>query len=277
MVVLASRNFVALILAFFTSNSWSFNSKILPTRNTFRQQKSLGQLSYRMTETSDGDLNNADSTLAYMSTFKDKEEKLNRQSNVRNEDEGGEQRNNQQKYVDLHGLEDLEPLERKMLRMEGFEPYVLVSVLSATASYATINDIVVFDHGHIDIASATLLASSTVSTVCGTYAAVIFSMTILYGKTALGLDREKAYYSFMDATGLQRIRGFKAFAFSLSLFIVDIFLLAISKLEEGETQILAAIVGLIVSIIGWTEFHTILEGAACIFIDEESKDESEEK
>ena len=166
--------------------------------------------------------------------------------------------------IDLHGLEELAPLERQMLRMEGLEPYVLVSVLSSTTSYGTITGTAILKNGAIDLLSTLLLATSTVSTVCGVYSTVVFSMCILYGKTALGLDKEDAYYYFMEATSLQRFRGFKAFSYSLLLFVIDIFLIGVDKMPD-EYQIVGGLAALSVTVFGYFEFDTILEGAAPMF------------
>ena len=56
----------------------------------------------------------------------------------------------------------------------------------------------------------------------GLYVTVVFSLTILYGKTALGLSRDDEYYAFMDATVLQRFRAFQAFTAGLFLFAVSV-------------------------------------------------------
>lgn len=166
--------------------------------------------------------------------------------------------------IDLHGLEELAPLERQMLRMEGLEPYVLVSVLSSTTSYGTITGTAILKNGAIDLLSTLLLATSTVSTVCGVYSTVVFSMCILYGKTALGLDKEDAYYYFMEATSLQRFRGFKAFSYSLLLFVIDIFLIGVDKMPD-EYQVIGGLAAVLVTVFGYFEFETILEGAAPMF------------
>ena len=132
-------------------------------------------------------------------------------------------------------LGDLEPLERQELRLGGFEPYILVSVLTAQASFEELNDVDVHWKDFLDITSLKefwyadwysigLLLSAGLSTMAGLYATVVFSLTILYGKTALGMDRDDEYYGFMDRTGLQRFRAFQAFSFGLFLFSVSVLL-----------------------------------------------------
>merc|ERR1712224_25828 len=93
---------------------------------------------------------------------------------------------------------------------------------------------------------------------------VVFSMCILYGRTALGLDKEDAYYYFMEATSLQRFRGFKAFSYSLLLFVVDIFLIGVDKMPD-DYQIAGGIAAALITVLGYVEFDTILKGAAPMF------------
>lgn len=173
--------------------------------------------------------------------------------------------------IDLHGLEELAPLERHMLRMEGLDPYVLVSVLTSTASYNTVCGIDLFPNGYFDIMSTILLASSTASAICGIYSTTVFSMSVLYGKTALGLDKEDLYYKFMESTRENRIRGYKAFSASLLLFLVNIFLIAIDKLPE-PAQGPAAVIALATTFFSINEFISITSSASPMFQDLLPKD-----
>ena len=129
-------------------------------------------------------------------------------------------------------LGDLEPLERQELRLGGFEPYILVSVLTAQAPFEEISDVEIswdklfktsslLDFSGESWYSIGILLSAAGATITGT---VVFSLTILYGKTALGMDRDDDYYSFMDGTGLQRFHAFQAFTYSLFLFSISVLL-----------------------------------------------------
>lgn len=133
---------------------------------------------------------------------------------------------------DLKRLGDLEPLERQLIRLEGLQPYVLVSVLTATSSYSTITSTQIITDGVIDWTGAGLVASALGSTLCGIYSTITFSLSILYGKTALGLDREASYFYFLDKTANKRFRAFQSFSLSLLLFCMNILLLTIDKLSE---------------------------------------------
>ena len=91
-------------------------------------------------------------------------------------------------------------------------------------------------------------------------------MCVLYGKTALGLDREDVYYKFMESTRDNRIRGYKAFSLSLLLFLVDIFLISIDKLPE-HAQGPAAIIAFATTFFGCNEFIHITKSASPMFQD----------
>lgn len=130
-------------------------------------------------------------------------------------------------------LNDEEALNRQELRLGGFEPYVFVSVLSAQASYGELGLVEVNWDKIVAISSYSelleddwfklgVLIAAAGSTVAGLYSSVVFSLTILYGKTALGMDRDEEYFGFMERTSMQRYRAFKAFTWSLFLFLLSV-------------------------------------------------------
>jgi len=176
---------------------------------------------------------------------------------------------------ELKKLGDLEPLERQLIRLEGLEPYVLVSVLTATASYSTITSEEFITDGVVDWTGAGLLASALGSTLCGLYSTIIFSLSILYGKTALGMDREATYFYFLDKTAVKRFRGFQAFSLSLLLFCTSILLLTIDKLPE-EVRIPACIMASGFVIFGFREWSDITVAAQPIFTNVIPADDDEE-
>ena len=172
-------------------------------------------------------------------------------------------------------LGDLEPLERQELRLGGFEPYILVSVLTAQASFEEISDIEiswdkffqtssVLDFSGESWYSIGILLSAAGATITGIYATVVFSLTILYGKTALGMDRDDDYYSFMDGTGLQRFRAFQAFTYSLFLFSISVLLEVTMRCPEiARLPVAAASAAFLY--FGKTEYDSIMKAAAPMF------------
>lgn len=129
-------------------------------------------------------------------------------------------------------LEKIAPLERQDFRLSGFEAYILVSVLSAQASFELVRntdidwDMIAMTSSFFDLfgdnwCKLFVLLAASGSTIAGLYATIVFSLIILYGNTALGLSRDNEYSSFLSATSIQRFRGCQAFSGCLSLFTVS--------------------------------------------------------
>ena len=105
---------------------------------------------------------------------------------------------------------ELVSLERKEIRLDGFEPYTLVSLLTASAFFEVISDVhvdwdVIFATSHPrdllgdEWLNAGILLAGGGATITGVYATAIFSLTILYGKTALGLCRDDEHDKFFES------------------------------------------------------------------------------
>jgi len=127
---------------------------------------------------------------------------------------------------------ELVSLERKEIRLDGFEPYTLVSLLTASAFFEVISDVhvdwdVIFATSHPrdllgdEWLNAGILLAGGGATITGVYATAIFSLTILYGKTALGLCRDDEHDKFLRATQLQRSRAFQSFSLGILLFYIS--------------------------------------------------------
>jgi hypothetical protein len=65
--------------------------------------------------------------------------------------------------------------------------------------------------------------------MCGLYARMIFSLTVLYSKSALGAERDREYDRFLRNTTRARIHGFRSFSFSLGLFAVEVLLVLVER------------------------------------------------
>jgi len=70
---------------------------------------------------------------------------------------------------------------------------------------------------------------SGLSALCGLYATIIFSLTILYGKSALGAERDREYDRFLRRTVRARVHGTRCFSGSLSLFAVETVLVLVER------------------------------------------------
>lgn len=194
----------------------------------------------------------------------------------------------------VDGLEDslgsLAPLEREAFRLDGFEPYIFVSVLTAGAAFEGIRDIDDIDIGanswdelfqlissfSLSTPSEILLSqpdawyvfgivfSALGVTITGMYATVTFALVMLYGKTALGMQRDNEYKVFMTNTSSNRFTAFIAFGLSLFLF------LGLSFLEAGHklpTFLRLPFTGVCLTVLylGRQQYTSILKAAAVIF------------
>jgi Ca2+-binding EF-hand superfamily protein len=182
-------------------------------------------------------------------------------------------------------LGDLEPLERQEMRLEGFEPYILVSVLTAEGSFEMISEMNNVEWGDIrellstgdqplwqvvldlDWLSVATLFSAAFSTITGIYATTVFSLSMLYGKTALGLGRDAEYFKFMDATGLQRYKAFQSFSLALLSFCTSVLLLVALR-APTLFRIPLAVSSVVILVLGHREYEGIVEAARPIFAQE---------
>uniref|UniRef100_A0A7S4ALL7 Calmodulin n=1 Tax=Pseudo-nitzschia australis TaxID=44445 RepID=A0A7S4ALL7_9STRA len=178
------------------------------------------------------------------------------------------------------------PLDRRTMRLSGFDPYILVSVLTAGASFDVING----HHPEWDVlgSKSSLLALTTqdwlmsailvtagASTVMGIYAAVVFSLTVLYGRTALGMNADQKYDRFLERTGLQRYRGFRAFSGSLGLFCLLV-IFELFKKSAGVFRLPIVVASVAILYFGKQEYDTIIEAAGPIFVSNDDGDDGDD-
>lgn len=125
----------------------------------------------------------------------------------------------------IKSLQEQLDLEREKTKMESFDCYILVSVLTATSSFSTLQSFeLLADTENSTVYYILLIATqlaSGVSTICGLYATIVFSLTVLYAKSAIGLGKDHIYQYFMKETASVRVRGFQAFSASLLAFALE--------------------------------------------------------
>ena len=171
-------------------------------------------------------------------------------------------------------------LERSALRLDGLEVYAVVGALQAGTSVAMMQE--------VGIAVAETVANSTSSAeqvpvdyvqnvisicflLCGTaaalggiYATIIFALCSLYGKTALGMDRDHMYTYFMNKTGPHRFRAFNAFTNSLLLFCIQVILLFAMKVPSLYKIPVTFMMCMVVKY-GWDDCNKLMAAATPIF------------
>ena len=103
---------------------------------------------------------------------------------------------------------DLE-LERKQVRLDGLEVYAVVSAVTAGTLVAVFDsyhpgDIIELftERRYLEVLmSIVFLSTGTIGIVCGLHCIFVFSLVTMYGRTALGMERDDALEVFFADTG----------------------------------------------------------------------------
>lgn len=131
--------------------------------------------------------------------------------------------------------DDQQGLDRACVRLDGIEVYAIVSALTCATAISCFDN---YDPTPLDVivrerAVFTLLAemfyylSGALGMMTGLHATLIFSLVTMYGRTALGIDRDDAFNDFFANTGPARFNGFWSFKLSLYCFMTQLsFLIA---------------------------------------------------
>lgn len=170
-------------------------------------------------------------------------------------------------------------LERKRDRLDGLEVYAVVSALSAGTmvavfdsyqpSGATGGDVIdLFQHGkYLEfLMSAIFLFAGSVGIVCSLHCIFVFSLVTMYGRTAIGMDRDDALDIFFAGTGIQRFHGFKTFVGSLYALMFELIVVITSKVSDKPFVHLIAIIAtsrLMYSV--YSDTQIIIDKASVIF------------
>ena len=161
-------------------------------------------------------------------------------------------------------------LHRKEFRLSGLEVYAVVGALNLASSIACLDAYSDLDTDrdiYIIVLDACFAIANAIGTLSGLHATLLFSMVTMYGRTAVGLNSDSAYITFMNDTDLQRHRAFQAFSLSLYSFLVQCALLITNLMVpygiEYKMPVLL-ILGLIISITIF-EAHDVIDKGGLIF------------
>lgn len=128
-------------------------------------------------------------------------------------------------------------VDRAMIRMDGIEVYAVVSALTCATSIGCFDNFnmddlgELYDNGSYFLIFANMLyfVTSAVSLMAGLHTTLIFSLITMYGRTAVGIDRDDAFNNFFGNTGILRYQAYQSFLASLYGFLIQMTLLISSR------------------------------------------------
>ena len=131
-------------------------------------------------------------------------------------------------------------LNRARIRLEGLSSYGLITSLLMNATLAlfgmTRKKVITKEDNNVDRTAKTIfLFLVSVSIIAGFYTTIVFTLLVLYSKTALGMAKDTAFLEFFSQTANVRQTGFFSFIVSLVSFTVS-FCLSIFINYEGPIR-----------------------------------------
>jgi len=203
---------------------WSLNNRLPKTQTVHRSSRSLG----------DAEGNGRFSALE--ESFQDSEEEdfYEGESRFIAVREEGDKVGDASTHASTHGVQEL---DRACVRLDGIEVYAIVSALTCATAINCFDN---YDPTPLAVivkerAVFTLLAemfyylSGALGMMTGLHATLIFSLVTMYGRTALGIDRDDAFNDFFANTGPARFNGFWSFKLSLYCFMIQLSFLVARK------------------------------------------------
>eukprot|EP00522_Entomoneis_paludosa_P010850 CAMPEP_0172457094 /NCGR_PEP_ID=MMETSP1065-20121228/19883_1 /TAXON_ID=265537 /ORGANISM="Amphiprora paludosa, Strain CCMP125" /LENGTH=294 /DNA_ID=CAMNT_0013210591 /DNA_START=99 /DNA_END=983 /DNA_ORIENTATION=+ len=170
-------------------------------------------------------------------------------------------------------------LEREKTRMESFEEYVLVAVLTASASFGILTEIEVSNALWQNPLSVAAIGCAGMSTLCGLHATVVFSLSALYGKSCLGKKRDDEYQYLLQELIPQRQRAFQSFSGSLLLFSMEVGLLLYQAMpaSSGMFRGVAALASTGMLTMIFADWKTIVDKAKIIYVGDIPMDDEDDE
>jgi len=181
-----------------------------------------------------------------------------------------------------HYQHHLQHKQRGKHQLDSFDSYIVVSVLTATASFEALFEGASEDGTEIEhtpfssVMHALFVVLCSISSLSGIYATVVFSFCSIYGRTAVGAGRYTVYKEFLHATGVIRHRAFLMYLLSLISFLALLVATATERIEKKYRYPFCATF-LVLSIFSYRDWNHILKCAGPIFAPEKGTGEKEHK
>ena len=160
------------------------------------------------------------------------------------------------------------PTKPNDTRLDSFDSYIVVSVLTATASFAALLD----DNPEGDksltqhpMARNIAIFICAICSLSGIYSTVVFSFSSIYGRTALGMGNTDACDAFLKATASMRKKAFYSYLMSLVLFIVLLVIAAVDKIDP-QLEIPMVLMLAVLAAFVYRDWGQIIQAAGIIFV-----------
>lgn len=99
---------------------------------------------------------------------------------------------------------------------------------------------------------------NTLSIAAAAYSTLVFTLIVIYSKTAIGMELDGAFLGFFAATAGFRETAFISFFYSMAGFILSFSFHTFLK-NKGLVRYIESIPVLIASIVGMTHFKSIMD------------------
>jgi len=161
---------------------------------------------------------------------------------------------------------------RQDTRIQAWDEYVLVSILCTSISFGALQNVSLNpDHEGIyfyEFVVKTLIqVVAGMAVLTGLYSCMVFSLSILYTKTALGLERDPQFDHFLESTGDIRVNAFYSFSSSLAFFAI----LVVLVLSENLPLVMQLPVGgiaIFALYVGFRDWKRLVDSAEGIYLDD---------
>jgi hypothetical protein len=151
-------------------------------------------------------------------------------------------------------------LGRTQIRLQSISSYGVIAALLLNAAlrlYSSTPKKLEKGQTIENYAKIVFALSVGLSTICGTYTTVVFSLLGLYSKSALGLGKDAAFLAFFDATTHIRQRAFNSFIIALLSFEVC-FISSLFLNYDGKVRWWATGFASVGAIVSWLQWQNIM-------------------
>jgi hypothetical protein len=180
--------------------------------------------------------------------------------------------------ADEHDASDEPSLERTAARLDGLEVYAVVSALTSATAIACFDSftctgfsILWNESRFIElIGESVFLVASATGIVAGLHTTLVFSLFTMYGRTAVGMNRDDALEIFFSNTGAQRYHGFQTFLFSLYAFLVQVAIMITGKFPSEISGVVFLFTVVSISMV-YKDTQAVISQASVIYSPPEAK------